>query len=164
MPQYGQSSRSKLHTCHRDIQTNMNVLILYFDNTVIFGHRTPEEQFELFKKGRKFIGRPGEEQNANKWIIENKREIVTHKDGYIKLSRHNKYPSEAIDIAPWPLNWNKKNRFYYQAGIVQWVSHKLYAEGKTEHVLKWGADWDMDHDFDDHDFVDLPHFQLHKPG
>jgi len=163
MAQYGQSSRNRLSTCHRDIQTVMNYLIKYFDNTILSGHREPEEQFDLFKKGRKFIGGPGEEQDAGKWMIDNRRDVVTHRDGILKLSEHNHYPSRAIDAAPWPLNWNKHSRFFYQAGIVQWVSHKLHAEGKIEHILKWGGDWDMDHDFDDQDFVDLPHFQLYKP-
>ena len=51
---YKFSKRSKDNLASADIklQQLFNEVIKEFDCTVIYGHRTPEEQFELFKKGR----------------------------------------------------------------------------------------------------------------
>jgi peptidoglycan L-alanyl-D-glutamate endopeptidase CwlK len=89
--------------------------------------------------------------------------------GYSKTnfpnSKHNKYPSHAIDIAPYPYNAAPtiKNlaRFYYLAGIVQAIAQELEIE------IKWGGDWlrtaTIGHcrpDFTKNNFDDLFHFEL----
>lgn len=55
-------------------------------------HRSPERQFELFKKGRTM-------DTQGNWITTDKSQIVTNVDGYKILGAHNYYPSRAIDVA-----------------------------------------------------------------
>jgi len=52
MPTYSNPSEMKLLTCEKDLQVLFQEVIKYFDNTILYGHRTPEEQLELFEKGR----------------------------------------------------------------------------------------------------------------
>lgn len=55
-------------------------------------HRSPDEQLELFKKGRT-LGADG------KWYVQDKAKIVTNVDGISVLGAHNYKPSRAIDVA-----------------------------------------------------------------
>ncbi len=55
-------------------------------------YRSPEEQMELFKKGR-ILGTDG------KWTIQDKSRVVTNVDGRTVLGAHNYFPSRAIDVA-----------------------------------------------------------------
>lgn len=52
--------------------------------------RTPEEQFELFKKGRTEVN--------GEWIVSDAKAVVTYVDGKTKLSEHNKTPAMAFDV------------------------------------------------------------------
>lgn len=133
MPKFGTKSTNKLLTTEKDIQTIMNEVIKIYDITVLYGERTPEKQFELYKKGRKLIN--------NKWIIDNKEEVVTHCDGTIKKSNHNYTPSRAIDIVRWPIDFKDINACFQIAGIVYGISEQLYNQGKITHKIKWGGDW-----------------------
>ena len=75
-----------------------------------------------------------------------------YREGYSKLlypkSRHNKNPSTAIDIVPWPIDWNDIARFHFMAGVVLTVAKQFYIK------LEWGGNWK--------NFKDMPHFQLKK--
>ena len=62
--------------------------------------------------------------------------------------------SRAIDITPFPLDWNDTKRFYHFAGLVQGIALGLQIK------IRWGGDWDCDNDFKDNLFNDLPHFEL----
>lgn len=53
-------------------------------------YRSPEEQFELFKKGRVLT-------EFGTWIVKYKDEVVTNVDGYKIIGAHNYNPSRAID-------------------------------------------------------------------
>ena len=155
MAEYGNTSKERLATCHLDIQTVMNEVIKYFDNTIVSAQRLPEEQFELFKKGR-------EEQNG-KWVIVDKKKVVTYKDGYEKTSKHNETPlSDAVDAVPYPIDWEDHTRMNYFAGFVMGISKVLKNRGIIDHELTWGADWDNDTMTNDQKFVDRPHFQIRK--
>lgn len=101
MPKFGKQSLDRLATCHPDLQKVMNEAIKHFDFTVLYGYRTPNEQFELYKKGRTF-------QNG-KWVKTGT--TVTNLDGKTKLSNHNYSPSTAIDIAPYQVDWNDTDKF-----------------------------------------------------
>lgn len=70
-------------------------------------------------------------------------------------SKHNQRPSLAIDIAPWPIDWNDPKRFIFLAGI-------MFTCAAEEGVkLRWGGNWDGDLIIiDDQSFDDLPHFEL----
>jgi len=69
-------------------------------------------------------------------------------------SKHNKVPSLAMDCVPYPINYDQPEAFYYMAGYIQAVANKM------DIPIRWGGDWDKDHDFYDQHFIDLPHFEL----
>ncbi len=101
-------------------------------------YRSERIQNELYQQGRRGI--PGEK-------------IVTKLDGYTKRSRHNLYPSAALDVAvdvdPGPgkhISWDTA-AYEPLIGICQ------------ELGLRSGADWDMDGDSSDERFIDWPHIE-----
>lgn len=153
MPSFGKKSKETLATAHKDLQKVANKVIKYFDCSVISGHRTPEGQFELFKKGRSL-------NIDGNWIITDKGKVVTYKDGFIKLSKHNHYLSRAIDIIPYPIEWKNTNRMKYFAGMFMGIARLMYDRGEISNEIVWGGDWDADTDLDDQTFKDIPHFQI----
>jgi len=134
MPQFSQSSKDKLATCHADLQTIFNYVIESFDCTVICGHRTEDAQNMAYKKGYSKVKYPN--------------------------SKHNKFPSMAADVIPWPIEWDDHDRMRYFSGYVMGIAHTLKESGAIEHTLRWGGDWDMDTETSDTNFIDLPHFEL----
>lgn len=109
-------------------------------------HRTPEEQFALFKKGRK--------EAEKGWVPDpaKKGEIVTNVDGYAVKGAHNYKPSRAVDFRvinnqTGKTTWDDK--FYVPLGQIA----KRYG-------LVWGGDWDGDGDRTDQKLMDAPHIEL----
>lgn len=147
MASFGQKSKDKLSTAHPKLQLVMNEAIKVFDFTVLYGNRSVEEQFELFKKGREL-------QSDGTW--KKVGSTVTNLDGKIKKSNHNYLPSRAVDIAPYPIDWNNIQRFKDMAKVVLQCAKNLNIK------VIWGADWDMDGDIEEHKFKDFPHFELDK--
>lgn len=138
MPTFGKQSLARLETCHPDIQKVLRRAIINGpDFTILSGHRSPEEQQALYAQGRT---KPG-----NK---------VTNIDGVTKLSMHNHSPSLAVDIAPYPIDWNDHARFIQLAWYVQGIADAMGVN------LRWGGDWNGNGRTDDERFVDLPHFEL----
>lgn len=135
MPKFSKASLAKLETCHEDLQKVMHEAIKYIDFTVIYGHRSPEEQFELYKKGRKLVD--------GKWVKVGA--TVTNLDGKNKKSNHNTNPSKAVDIAPYPIDWNNIQRFKDLAGVVKKAAETVGVQ------IQWGGDWKM---------RDYPHYEV----
>ena len=136
MAVFGKKSKERLATCDERIQKVLNLAIQYLDFTVICGARTPDEQFELFKQGR--------ELKYGKWVKVGA--TVTNIDGKTKKSMHNYSPSKAVDIAPYPIDWNDIERFKQLAVVIKRCADSC---GVT---IEWGGDWVS--------FKDYPHFQL----
>jgi len=128
MPKFSKQSTAKLKTCHPLLAVIALEAIEEMDFVVLCGHRTPAEQQELYKQGRATKGR-----------------IVTHVDGIKKKSKHNYLPSLAMDLAPYPIDWNDLERFKKLADIIM----RIAKENATP--LEWGGAWKM---------KDYPHFQL----
>ena len=63
-------------------------------------------------------------------------------------SRHNVFPSEAVDLAPFPLDWKDLGRFAQMADHMLEIAHD---EGVT---LIWGGSWPK--------FQDFGHFEMEK--
>lgn len=136
MFEYSYRSQKALASAHPDLQYLFNKVIKVIDCTIIFGHRTEEEQNEMVRKG------------------------------YSKLifprSKHNKMPSLAVDAVPYYSNhnphidWQDTDKFYYFAGVVKGIASQLGVE------ITWGNDWDNDNDFKDTKWVDMPHYELLK--
>ena len=69
--------------------------------------------------------------------------------------KHNRKPSAAIDVAPWPIpDWEDLKTFYFFSGVVKGIANCL------EIKIRWGGDWDSDNDLNDQTFNDLVHFEL----
>ncbi len=137
MPKFGQRSTLQLDTCHPDIKTILNEAIKIIDFSVICGTRGKEEQTIAFKSGKSKLEYP--------------------------KSKHNESPSMAVDIVPYPVDWNNVSRFKYLAGHIEGIAYMLLQQKKITHKVRWGGDWDQDKDMTDQKFNDLPHFELIKP-
>ncbi len=127
MPQFGRRSKEQLSSCHADLQKLFNEVIKHYDCTILEGHRSNEDQLKAFNAGKSRIKSGG---------------------------KHNYSPSLAADVAPWPIDWGDKNRFYHFAGKVQGIAQMLNVK------IRWGGDWDSDNDLKDQTLYDLPHFEL----
>lgn len=147
MATFGKKSLDKLSTAHPKLQLVMKEAIKSYDFTVLYGNRSVEEQFELYKKGREL-------QSDGTW--KKVGSTVTELDGKIKKSKHNYSPSLAVDIAPYPIDWNNIQRFKDMAKVVLQCAKNLNIK------VIWGADWDMDGNIEEHKFKDFPHFELDK--
>jgi hypothetical protein len=62
--------------------------------------------------------------------------------------------SRAVDVAPYPIDWNDTRRFDHFAGIVVGIAHRSGVK------IRWGGNWDRDNDLNDQNFNDLVHFEL----
>jgi len=125
-------SLKEINSCHVDLRRVLHraLELSPIDIIALQGHRSVEEQQRLYREGRSKI------------------------NGIDKLSKHNHAPSEAIDIAPYPIDWNDRERFGVLAGV-------MFSAAALEGVeLRWGGDWDSDGFTTDHSFSDLPHFEL----
>ena len=137
MPKFGRSSREILATVDEDLQRLFKEVVIGFDCKPTCGLRTSDEQASLYAIGRTVnVGQP----------------TVTTLDGVDKKSRHQS--GRAIDICPYPINWNDIHRFYFFAGYVKATAERLGIG------IRWGGDWDGDTDLSDNSFNDLPHFEL----
>jgi peptidoglycan L-alanyl-D-glutamate endopeptidase CwlK len=133
---FGHTSLSRLNTCHDQLQILFKAVLLDDDCTIICGHRTEAEQDKAYPKFSKV-----------QW----------------PNSKHNKYPSEAVDAGPYhpqeKLNWEDLPAFYLFAGKVIAKHRELVKAGIIDFDLKVGADWDGDGSTEDQRFHDLPHFE-----
>ena len=128
MPTFGTRSTNNLVTCHEDLQKLFNEVIKHFDCSVICGHREQEEQDRAFHNGLSKLKFPE--------------------------SKHNKMPSMAADVIPYPIDWDDHKRFYMFVGVVRGIAAEMNIQ------IRCGADWDGDMEVKDQNFHDLPHFEL----
>ena len=129
MNTFGKSSRKNLDSCHPLIVEILEEAIKIVDFSVICGHRDKAGQDVAFHSGLSKVQFPN--------------------------SKHNNLPSFAADVAPYPIDWNKTDRFVHLIGIIKGIAH---AKGIK---IRCGIDWDCDGDITDHSFMDYPHFELH---
>ena len=128
MPRFSKKSLSKLETCDKRIQDLFLRVVKKFDCTIIEGHRNKDRQNKLFKEGKSKLKYP--------------------------KGKHNAIPSKAVDVAPYPIDWNDRERFTYFAGYVLGIAYEMGLK------IRWGGDWDMDTQVKDNNFDDLPHFEI----
>ena len=125
---FGFRSTERLKECDYRLQLILNEAIKLYDFTILCGHRNKQAQDEAYKTGKSKLRWP--------------------------YSKHNRTPAVAVDIAPYPLNWNDRQSFIYLGGIMKGIAHSM---GIT---LRWGGDFNMNNDLSDQAFSDLPHFEL----
>jgi len=125
---FSAKSKERLETCDDKLQQLFNEVVKGYDCTVLCGHRGREEQEEAVREGKSKVVFPN--------------------------SKHNKFPSKAADVVPYPIDWNDSKRFMHFAGYVQGVAKMMGIK------IRWGGDWNSNLNFKDEKFVDLPHFEL----
>ena len=130
MPVFSSSSLEQLHSCAAPLIAVFEKAIAHIDVKIISGHRSAERQQYLYEIGR------------------------SKKKG--GQSVHNRTPSDGIDWAPWPVDWNDLPRWYYYAGIIKAVGLSMGVN------LRWGGDWDSDMILSDNTFNDLGHFEIRR--
>ena len=151
MPKFGQKSYSRLSTCEQSIQTILMEVVKHYDIMIVEGNRTAERQNHHWSKGRRLQNGADKEKRFS-WEVVNKAKIVTYKDGYEQKSKHQSFPSVAVDVVPWPSQWTDKNKMIELRGIIKYIQAKLFEEGRISKLLDNGADlWDG---------FDMPHFQI----
>ena len=99
MPNFSQISLQKLNTCHPDLIRLFEEVIKYYDCTVIYGYRGKEEQDAAYNSG--------------------------HSQKPFPQSKHNKQPSLAVDVLPYPIDWKNKERIIFVAGFVTCLATRL---------------------------------------
>ena len=130
MPKFGKKSKLRLLSCDYRLQDVFNEVINYVDCSVLEGRRDEERQNKLFDEGKSKLKYP--------------------------KGKHNLLPSKAVDVAPYPIDWNDRERFTYFAGFVLGIARSMGIK------LRWGGDWNMNFEVDDNKFDDFPHFELLK--
>jgi len=135
MPYFSRTSADRLFECERQFQKLFNKIVIEYDCTILCGHRGQIDQDNFFNLGRSKV----------KW----------------PHGKHNKRPSEAIDVAPYPIppnwgadHWKDMVKFYEFAAIVRYEAKIMGIK------IRWGGDWDGDGDYRDQKFDDLVHFEL----
>ena len=124
MYKFGKRSRERLKGVDAKLVNVLNELIKIMDVTVIEGLRSAERQEELLKKG------------ATK----------------VKYSKH--MEGKAVDIAPYPIDWDDRDRFHYMGGMIRGIAKQLNLN------VRWGGDWDSDGEVKDNNFDDLVHIEI----
>ena len=123
---FSKISAARLATCDARIQLVMNAVIKERDCTIICGARTLEEQQKSFAEG------------------------FSKLDGVIKISKHQigkaRPKSLAVDVLPYPINWNDAKGHKEFAAFVLKKAEELGVK------LIWGGNWKT--------FKDRPHFEL----
>ena len=119
---FGKKSLEARATLHPDLVKVVDEAAKEVNITLLCGHRGQEDQDKAYSEGKSKL----------KW----------------PKSRHNTWPSEAVDIAPYPLDWKNIKAFKEMAEKVKEAAENVNVE------IEWGGDWTT--------FKDYPHFQLKK--
>ncbi len=135
---YSQNSKKRLSSADPMLQTLFNEVIKRVDITIIFGHRTKEEQEAQFVAGNTKLHYP--------------------------QSKHNSMPSQAVDAAPYPIDWKNLERFADTAKIIFDTWDELKKAGKVTGFLRWGGNWKSRYDatWKIVKWLDMPHWELSK--
>ena len=128
MARFGKRSRRNLNTCDKKLQDLFNEVVKHFDCSVLVGFRDRDGQNTAYASGHSKVKWPN--------------------------GKHNTKPSFAVDVAPYPIDWDDRERFIYFGGFVKGCAYRMNIP------LRWGGDWDNDTQLSDNKFDDLVHFEL----
>ena len=124
MYRFGKRSKARLKGVKPELVNVLNELVKIMDVTIIEGLRTEERQKQLVESG------------ASK----------------TKFSKH--LEGKAVDLAPYPIDWEDRDRFHYMGGMIRGIAKQLNVN------VRWGGDWDSDGETKDNGFDDLVHVEL----
>ena len=124
MPKFGKRSKERLKSVDAKLVNVLNEVVKYFDITIIEGKRSQERQNELVAQGK----------------------------SKTKFGKH--VLGKAVDIAPYPIDFECRDDFHYLGGFVLGIAAKMGVK------VRWGGDWNMNFEVDDNKFDDFPHFEI----
>jgi len=144
MPKFGTRSKEQLETCHPDLITLFTAVIEEVDCSVTCGHRNEADQEKAFDSGNSKVHYP---------------------DG-----KHNSDPSTAVDVYPYPIDFDDLPRFYWFGGWVLAKAEILRNVGEITNKIRWGGNWKgldngkIDFSYNRRKDVldDLPHYEIIK--
>jgi len=125
MPRFSKKSLRELDTCDPLLQYLFKEVVKHFDCSIIEGKRSLKEQEELLKEG------------AAKTLDS------AHLIG------------KAVDVYPYPVDFEDRDRWHYFGGYVLGTARQFGID------VIWGGDWDNDTKTKDNTFDDLMHFELY---
>ena len=128
MPGFSPKSLKRLETCHPKLRALMKRVVETIDISIIEGYRGEAMQ--------------------NKYL-----ELEVSNLPYPE-SAHNKIPSRAVDIVPYPTGYESAHMMAFVAGFVMATAKEMDIE------ICWGGDWDGNYTLDDEKFRDYWHFEL----
>ena len=131
MPSFSNASLTALDSCDERLQALFFEVVGHFDCKILEGARGKARQNRMFGEGKSRHVWPDGNHNCP--------------DGE---------PSRAVDVAPWPIEWDDHARFYAFGGYVKGVAMRMGIS------IRCGMDWDGDWSFKDQTFHDLGHFEL----
>ncbi len=130
MPKLGKRSKKRLEGVDSRLIDLLERVCKYFDITVIEGKRSQERQDLLVKQGK------------------SKTKFGKHVQG------------KAVDIAPYPIDWNARDDFHMLGGFVLGVANQMGLR------VRWGGCWRYDSLYQGqrttktNSFDDLVHFEI----
>lgn len=128
MNRFSPKSEKRLRECELPLQVLMRKVLQEVDITILCGHRTAEEQDAAYSGGYSKVKYPN--------------------------SKHNRIPSQAVDVAPYPVDWNNIERFEKLGEVVMRVWEGMSTEEKGGWRLVWGKNFKG--------LVDYPHWELRR--
>ena len=128
MPQFSGRSLTKLKECHPLLQRLMTDAIQTVDFSVICGYRGKDEQELAYQSGHSKLRWP--------------------------QSKHNSTPSLAVDVVPYPIDWDDIAAFHMLSDAVKESWSSIPEAERDGFELSWGGDWKK--------FRDYPHYELRK--
>jgi len=126
MPKFGKKSQERLRGVNSELVNVLFELVKIIDVTIIEGVRSQERQDRLVAEGK----------------------------SKTKFSKH--ITGRAVDLAPYPIDWNDRDRFHYMGGMLRGIAHQMGVK------VRWGGDWNGDGETKDNNFDDLVHIELKK--
>ena len=124
MPKFGKRSKERLRGIDARLVSVLNELVKIMDVTIIEGLRSEQRQEKLLKEG----------------------------STKTKFSKH--ITGKAVDLAPYPIDWNDRDRFHDMGGMIRGIAKQLNVP------VRWGGDWDGDGETKDNSFDDLVHVEI----
>ena len=113
MPNFSERSSNLLGTCDSDLIRLFTEVIKYYDCTITDGHRGKVAQNKAYRDGKSEVEWPNSAHNA-------------------KISR-------AIDVVPYPIDWEDRERFIFFRGLVYGIAYTMNIR------LKKTIPWDFPH-------------------
>ena len=132
MPRFGKRSLRRLKGVDPKLVSVLEKVVKYFDITIIEGLRSKERQEQLLTEGK------------------TKLKFGKHCEG------------KAVDIAPYPIDWDARDDFHYLGGFVLGIAASMGIN------IRWGGDWNgssLDEEArttKDNKFDDLVHFEIRE--